>query len=127
MPDMSQFDVSGLCTLLTIALILNVQGTATMKMPEVRRFKKKFSSGFKSTMTCIARCHGAGTEVLTSAFWGANMMVGTKNGLFLLDRSGGGEIYPLVKGRQFRHIDVIESLGVAVVITGKKDKVGSCQ
>ena len=91
LPDMSHFD-----------------GTATMKMPEVRRFKQKFSS-----------------EVLTTAFWGANLLVGTTNGLFLLDRSGGGEIYTLVKGRKFRQLDLVESLGIVVCINGKKDKVRS--
>ena len=42
MPDMSQFDVSARGV---TARVMFWQGTATMKMPEVRRFKKKFSSG----------------------------------------------------------------------------------
>ena len=89
LPDMSHFD-----------------GTATMKMPEVRRFKTKF-----------------GSEVLTTAFWGANLVVGTTKGLYLLDRSGGGEIYTLVNGRKFKQLDLVESLGIVVCINGKKDKV----
>jgi len=82
-------------------------GTATMKMPEVRKFKNKFSS-----------------EVLCASFWGVNIIIGTKSGLFLLDRSGGGDVYTLVKGRKFSQLEIIESLGIMVCLHGKKNKLG---
>lgn len=40
-------------------------------MPEIRKFKRAFNS-----------------EILCAAFWGMNLLVGTKNGLLLLDRTG---------------------------------------
>ena len=46
-------------------------------MPDIRKFKRSFNS-----------------EILCAAFWGMNLLVGTKNGLLLLDRSSDeGKVY----------------------------------
>lgn len=42
--------------------------------PEIRKYKRKFTS-----------------EILCGALWGVNLLVGTDNGLMLLDRSGHGK------------------------------------
>ena len=42
--------------------------------PEIRKYKKRFNS-----------------EILCAALWGVNLLIGTENGLMLLDRSGQGE------------------------------------
>lgn len=34
------------------------------------------------------------------------------------------QILPLIKRRRFRQLEVLESLGVVVTISGKRDKVG---
>jgi hypothetical protein len=34
------------------------------------------------------------------------------------------QIFPLIKRRRFRQLEVLESLGVVVTISGKRDKVG---
>ena len=48
----------------------NEFGTDT---PEIRKYKKIFNS-----------------EILCAALWGVNLLIGTENGLMLLDRSGQG-------------------------------------
>ena len=42
--------------------------------PEIRKYKRKFNG-----------------EILCGALWGVNLLVGTDNGLLLLDRSGHGK------------------------------------
>ena len=42
--------------------------------PEIRKYKKKFHA-----------------EILCASLWGVNLLVGTENGLLLLDRSGHGK------------------------------------
>eukprot|EP00051_Salpingoeca_urceolata_P027638 m.482487 g.482487 ORF g.482487 m.482487 type:complete len:791 (-) comp22555_c0_seq1:1286-3658(-) len=79
---------------------------AAMKMPEIRKFKKKFNS-----------------EIMDATFWGANLLVALRNGLVFLDRTGDGKVFPLIQKRGFKQIDVIESLGVMVAICGKHDKL----
>eukprot|EP00118_Oscarella_pearsei_P013762 m.113505 g.113505 ORF g.113505 m.113505 type:complete len:866 (+) comp37460_c0_seq2:63-2660(+) len=74
--------------------------------PEIRKYKKRFHS-----------------EILCSSLWGVNLLVGTENGLFLLDRSGHGKIFPLISRRRFTQIDVLEGLNVLVTICGKKNKM----
>ncbi len=44
--------------------------------PEIRKYKKRFNS-----------------EILCAALWGVNLLIGTENGLMLLDRSGQGKVY----------------------------------
>jgi len=43
----------------------------TSDTPEIRKYKKRFNS-----------------EILCAALWGVNLLIGTENGLMLLDRSG---------------------------------------
>uniref|UniRef100_A0A8C6Q5Y6 non-specific serine/threonine protein kinase n=1 Tax=Nothobranchius furzeri TaxID=105023 RepID=A0A8C6Q5Y6_NOTFU len=74
--------------------------------PEIRKYKKRFNS-----------------EILCAALWGVNLMVGTENGLMLLDRSGQGKVYNLITRRRFLQMDVLEGLNVLVTISGKKNKL----
>ena len=46
----------------------------TVQSPEIRKYKRKFNG-----------------EILCGALWGVNLLVGTDNGLLLLDRSGHGK------------------------------------
>jgi hypothetical protein len=53
---------------------VNVQprnGTGPDQMPEIRKYKKRFNS-----------------EINCASLWGVNLLIGTNNGLLLLDRSG---------------------------------------
>uniref|UniRef100_A0A669QW73 non-specific serine/threonine protein kinase n=1 Tax=Phasianus colchicus TaxID=9054 RepID=A0A669QW73_PHACC len=69
--------------------------------PEIRKYKKRFNS-----------------EILCAALWGVNLLVGTENGLMLLDRSGQGKVYNLINRRRFQQMDVLEGLNVLVTISG---------
>lgn len=76
-------------------------------MPDIRKFKRAFNS-----------------EILCAAFWGVNLLVGTKSGLLLLDRSSDeGKVYPLVSRRRFTHIDVLDDLGIMVCVSGKRSEL----
>lgn len=56
---------------------------------------------------------------------GVNLLVGTENGLMLLDRSGQGKVYNLINRRRFQQMDVLEGLNVLVTISGEwSDKQG---
>uniref|UniRef100_A0A3B3VHN2 non-specific serine/threonine protein kinase n=1 Tax=Poecilia latipinna TaxID=48699 RepID=A0A3B3VHN2_9TELE len=72
--------------------------------PEIRKYKKRFNS-----------------EILCAALW-VNLLVGTENGLMLLDRSGQGKVYNLINRRRFQQMDVLEGLNVLVTIS-KKNKL----
>uniref|UniRef100_A0A4W4EQX3 non-specific serine/threonine protein kinase n=1 Tax=Electrophorus electricus TaxID=8005 RepID=A0A4W4EQX3_ELEEL len=74
--------------------------------PEIRKYKKRFNS-----------------EILCAALWGVNLLVGTENGLMLLDRSGQGKVYNLITRRRFLQMDVLEGLNVLVTISGKNNKL----
>ncbi|KAK2903800.1 mitogen-activated protein kinase kinase kinase kinase 4 isoform X6 [Channa argus] len=74
--------------------------------PEIRKYKKKFNA-----------------EVLCAGLWGVNLLVGTENGLWLLDRSGQGKVYSLISRRRFQQMDVLEGLNVLITISGKKNKL----
>ncbi|XP_078268314.1 mitogen-activated protein kinase kinase kinase kinase 4 [Rhinoraja longicauda] len=74
--------------------------------PEIRKYKKKFNA-----------------EILCAALWGVNLLVGTENGLWLLDRSGQGKVYSLINRRRFQQMDVLEGLNVLITISGKKNKL----
>ncbi|XP_075058224.1 TRAF2 and NCK-interacting protein kinase isoform X6 [Mixophyes fleayi] len=74
--------------------------------PEIRKYKKRFNS-----------------EILCAALWGVNLLVGTENGLMLLDRSGQGKVYNLINRRRFLQMEVLEGLNVLVTISGKKNKL----
>ena len=48
---------------------------AADQMPEIRKYKKRFNS-----------------EINCASLWGVNLLIGTNNGLLLLDRSGQGAV-----------------------------------
>ena len=54
---------------------------------------------------------------------GVNLLIGTENGLMLLDRSGEGKVYSLIKGRRFEQLSVLESQNILLTISGKKNKI----
>lgn len=49
---------------------------------------------------------------------GVNLLVGTENGLMLLDRSGQGKVYGLIGRRRFQQMDVLEGLNLLITISG---------
>lgn len=51
----------------------------TSDTPEIRKYKKRFNS-----------------EILCAALWGVNLLIGTENGLMLLDRSGQGKVHKTI-------------------------------
>lgn len=53
---------------------------------------------------------------------GVNLLVGTENGLMLLDRSGQGKVYNLINRRRFQQMDVLEGLNVLVTISGGSER-----
>lgn len=55
-----------------------------------------------------------------------NLLVGTENGLMLLDRSGQGKVYNLITRRRFLQMDVLEGLNVLVTISGWFMKEETC-
>lgn len=52
---------------------------ASSDTPEIRKYKKRFNS-----------------EILCASLWGVNLLIGSENGLMLLDRSGKGNVSDLV-------------------------------
>ncbi|KAF4524968.1 hypothetical protein B566_EDAN014485 [Ephemera danica] len=73
--------------------------------PEIRKYKKRFNS-----------------EILCAALWGVNLLIGTENGLMLLDRSGQGKVYQLISRRRFQQMEVLEGQNILVTISGKKNR-----
>lgn len=101
------------------------QHDATSDTPEIRKYKKRFNS-----------------EILCAALWGVNLLIGTENGLMLLDRSGQGKVsylthwlkpkdyieftfkvYQLISRRRFQQMEVLEGQNILVTISGKKNRV----
>lgn len=74
--------------------------------PEIRKYKKKFN-----------------TTILCATLWGVNLLVGTENGLMLLDRSGAGKVYPLINRRRFFQMELIMKCNILVTNSGKKNKI----
>ena len=60
---------------------------------------------------------------MESVCLGVNLLIGTENGLMLLDRSGEGKVYSLIKGRRFEQLSVLESQNILLTISGKKNKI----
>jgi hypothetical protein len=52
-----------------------------------------------------------------------NLLIGTENGLMLLDRSGQGKVYQLISRRRFQQMEVLEGQNILVTISGKKSRV----
>nr|XP_014346123.1 PREDICTED: LOW QUALITY PROTEIN: misshapen-like kinase 1 [Latimeria chalumnae] len=89
--------------------VVNVNPANTRPLsdtPEIRKYKKRFNS-----------------EILCAALWGVNLLVGTENGLMLLDRSGQGKVYNLISRRRFQQMDVLEGLNLLITISGKRNKL----
>ncbi|CAJ0584242.1 unnamed protein product, partial [Mesorhabditis spiculigera] len=80
--------------------------TVDQDAPEIRKYKKKFSG-----------------DILCAALWGVNLLIGTDKGLMLLDRSGQGKVYPLISGRRFEQMSVLEGQNILVTISGKKQRI----
>ncbi|XP_053602080.1 serine/threonine-protein kinase mig-15 isoform X8 [Plodia interpunctella] len=78
----------------------------TSDTPEIRKYKKRFNS-----------------EILCAALWGVNLLIGTENGLMLLDRSGQGKVYQLISRRRFQQMEVLEGQNILVTVSGKKNRV----
>ncbi|XP_075680776.1 serine/threonine-protein kinase msn isoform X5 [Dermatophagoides pteronyssinus] len=85
---------------------VNVSPSVQPDTPEIRKYKKRFNS-----------------EVLCAALWGVNLLIGTENGLMLLDRSGQGKVYHLISRRRFQQMEVLEGQNILVTISGKKSRV----
>ena len=68
------------------------QHDATSDTPEIRKYKKRFNS-----------------EILCAALWGVNLLIGTENGLMLLDRSGQGKVsnYRVNHDEMFNNIKLL--------------------
>ncbi|KAF3813464.1 hypothetical protein GH733_018617 [Mirounga leonina] len=91
--------------------VVNVNPTNTRahsETPEIRKYKKRFNS-----------------EILCAALWGVNLLVGTENGLMLLDRSGQGKVYGLIGRRRFQQMDVLEGLNLLITISGTRGARGA--
>ena len=65
-------------------------------------------------LTNIMKLNVAPDDILL----GVNLLVGTDNGLSLLDRSGNGKVFPLISRRRFQQIDVMEGQNILVSISG---------
>lgn len=84
----------------------NGAAAANSDAPEIRKYKKRFNS-----------------EILCAALWGVNLLIGTENGLMLLDRSGQGKVYQLISRRRFQQMEVLEGQNILVTISGKKSRI----
>lgn len=85
---------------------VNINPTTGPETPEIRKYKKRFNS-----------------EILCAALWGVNLLIGTENGLMLLDRSGQGKVYQLISRRRFQQMEVLEGQNILVTISGKKSRI----
>lgn len=112
--------------------VVNVNPTNTRPhsdTPEIRKYKKRFNS----EILCAAlwgkagegrggrgdrRLLKEGAAHPPSLPTGVNLLVGTENGLMLLDRSGQGKVYSLINRRRFQQMDVLEGLNLLTTISG---------
>lgn len=99
--------------------------------PEIRKYKKRFNSEilcaalwgtsrslwYMPFLVSIA-FHLSQNQIHVCGLSGVNLLVGTENGLMLLDRSGQGKVYNLITRRRFQQMDVLEGLNVLVTISG---------
>lgn len=103
--------------------------------PEIRKYKKRFNSeilcaalwGTSSPFLfqfLLSYTFLSQNPILTRLVFGVcgrsgvNLLVGTENGLMLLDRSGQGKVYNLITRRRFQQMEVLEGLNVLVTISG---------
>ena len=59
--------------------MLSAMTQVVSETPEIRKYKKRFNS-----------------DIHCAALWGVNLLIGTDDGLMLLDRSGQGRVYTLI-------------------------------
>lgn len=116
--------------------VVNVNPTNTRPhsdTPEIRKYKKRFNSeilcaALWGESRMVERGEGGSRgRTLTFSFLrppagstGVNLLVGTENGLMLLDRSGQGKVYSLINRRRFQQMDVLEGLNLLTTISGKE-------
>lgn len=100
--------------------------------PEIRKYKKRFNSeilcaalwgkrGCSLTLLNTLIPPSLSVSDSTCVCSGVNLLVGTENGLMLLDRSGQGKVYNLITRRRFLQMDVLEGLNVLVTISGRSN------
>lgn len=98
--------------------------------PEIRKYKKRFNSeilcaalwGKRKFIDCPEYLDPSlSVSDSTCVCSGVNLLVGTENGLMLLDRSGQGKVYNLITRRRFLQMDVLEGLNVLVTISGRSN------
>lgn len=99
--------------------------------PEIRKYKKRFNSeilcaalwgecaSHKSSQVHLLITQSANIRCSP----GVNLLIGTENGLMLLDRSGQGKVYQLISRRRFQQMEVLEGQNILVTISGKKNRV----
>lgn len=97
--------------------------------PEIRKYKKRFNSEIlcaslwgEDGLPSLPPPSSSSVHVFPNCLGvrlGVNLLVGTENGLMLLDRSGQGKVYNLITRRRFLQMDVLEGLNVLVTISGQ--------
>lgn len=119
--------------------MVNVNPTNTRahsETPEIRKYKKRFNSEIlcaalwgkpglgRKRGICVPLCPWSGEGLALPLICprapvaGVNLLVGTENGLMLLDRSGQGKVYGLIGRRRFQQMDVLEGLNLLITISG---------
>lgn len=119
--------------------MVNVNPTNTRahsETPEIRKYKKRFNSEIlcaalwgkpglgRKRGICVPLCSWSGERLALplicprAPIAGVNLLVGTENGLMLLDRSGQGKVYGLIGRRRFQQMDVLEGLNLLITISG---------
>lgn len=119
--------------------MVNVNPTNTRahsETPEIRKYKKRFNSEIlcaalwgkpglgRKRGICVPLCSWSGEGLALplicprAPIAGVNLLVGTENGLMLLDRSGQGKVYGLIGRRRFQQMDVLEGLNLLITISG---------
>jgi len=104
----------------------NVDENAELKSnaPEIRKYKKRFNCDILcAALWGLFLLFFLKTEETRRIYLGVNLLIGTENGLMLLDRSGEGKVYSLIKGRRFEQLNVLESQNILLTISGKKNKI----
>lgn len=99
--------------------------------PEIRKYKKRFNSeilcaalwGKFSNSNVLLYSIYEIDDYLICLLTGVNLLIGTENGLMLLDRSGQGKVYHLIYRRRFQQMEVLEGQNILVTVSGKKNRV----
>ncbi|KAH0624155.1 hypothetical protein JD844_007593 [Phrynosoma platyrhinos] len=94
------------------------ESSATGKRRNINKKKKCFRHKTLSVSLHIHCDASYDFTTFSACCTGVNLLVGTENGLMLLDRSGQGKVYNLINRRRFQQMDVLEGLNVLVTISG---------